>query len=338
VSVIDGDGRVRWYLDIDDATTGGLAAEIRGDLVVTGGGQGSAPAIRDLSGDVVFQVPPAEEIDPGYHHEAVYTSDGRLFALQGITDWAGDESFVGFRIEGWDVATGERVWSFDSQPLVDAGVLPPGSQLEPDPYHANAVAIVPDDPDGPSVWVSLRGIGTLMRIDEATQQVAGFFGPDRGITLYEVDGVTPAPPEAWFWGQHAPEFRGDQVLVYDNGGRRPGPGMYSRVVQYQRLGADATAVAWDWTEPGWYEPNFGSAVTMAGDDGHVLVATGHCNTCDPLGDTSWILELVPSTGEVAWRFDFASDDDSLYRAQPLGGCDAFANARFCPALAQEDSP
>ncbi|MEZ4238371.1 MAG: aryl-sulfate sulfotransferase [Myxococcota bacterium] len=328
--VVDGDGRVRWYLDLDDASTGGIAAHLVDGLLVTGGGRGSRPALRTLEGELRYQVPPPAEPDgEGYHHEAQLTPEGWLLSLQAVRNEGPQGGFAGFRIEAWDPATDALTWSFDSQPQVDAGVLPPGGPGDYDPFHANAVTVVDDDPDGPAVWVSLRGLGSLMRIDRATGAVTGFFGPDRGYALEHVDG-TAADEAEWFWGQHAPEIVGDTFTVYDNGGRRPGSRRYSRVARYRRLGDDRAVLLWDWTEPGWYETNFGSVAAVPDSDGHVLVGTGHCGDCDPDGDTSWVAELDPRSGEVVWRLDFTSDGHSLYRAQPLGGCEVFANRRTCP--------
>jgi hypothetical protein len=327
--IVDGQGRIRWYLPLLDATTGGLAGSLLpSGLVVAGGGQGAPPALYTLDGDVVAQVePPREPELGGYNHEAQVTPEGWLVSLQTVTDQGpAGGSWEGFRIEAVDPATGELRWSFDSQPWVTDGVLPPPAPDDVDPYHANAVVWAPEDPDGPSVWVSLRGLGELMRIDLVTREIAGFFGPNEGIKLYGADG-TEAPDQAWFWGQHGPEFRGDEILLYDNGGKRPGSQQVSRVVRLRRVDATTAQVLWDWTEPGWYEPNFGSVVTMA--DGHVLVGTGHCGDCDPVGDTAWIAEVDPGTDRAVWRLDFSRDDDSMYRAQPLSGCAVFANRRFC---------
>lgn len=333
--VVDGDGRVRWYVDVLDARTGGLAGTLLPDgRVITGGGQSSPPAIRDLSGDIQFQVPLAVEPDPGYHHEALLTDAGWLVSLQSVANTApGAPMFSGFRIEAWDPATGQLVWKFDTQPSVDAGILPPGQTGDLDPYHANAITWADDDPAGPSVWVSLRGLGKLIRIDQATAQIVDDFGPQLGIDLVDTNG-DPLPIQRWFWGQHAPEFDGDTVLVYDNGGRRPGGGtrgFYSRAAKYRRVDATTAELVWDWSELGWYETNFGSVVTMP--NGHVLIGTGHCGDCVPIGDVAWIVELDPVAGDPVWRFDFSGDRDSLYRAQPIDGCAPFANARFCPALA-----
>ena len=72
-------------------------------------------------------------------------------------------------------------------------------------------------------------------------------------------------------------------------------------------------------------------------NGNVLVGTGHCGNCDPGGDKGWIVELDPESLAVVWRMDFATDQDSLYRAQPIDGCAIFANARWCATTTGESA-
>lgn len=323
--LVDGDGRVRWYLGFPDARTGGVAGQWGDGWVVAGGGQGLSPGVWTRAGAPLFQVPEAVQADPGYHHEAFLTADGWLVTLQGVDNSGGGLSFIGFRVEATDPATGVVEWSFDSQPWVDAGVLPLPEGDDLDPYHANAVSWVDDDPEGPAVWVSLRGLQRLMRIDRITGEVTGFLGSGAGGKLLGRDGeVLPDP--AWFWGQHAPEFRGEDLWVYDNGASRPGTQQVSRVMWLRRLDPENTQLLWEWSEPGWYEPNFGSVNALP--DGHVLVGTGHCADCGDPGDVAWIAEIDPTTNAVVWRFDFTRDDDTLYRAAPVDGC-SLPNRRYC---------
>lgn len=330
--IADGLGRIRWYLDIPEATTGGLAGSWISDreVLVTGGGQGSAPAMRDLSGDVLYEVPDPILPEQGYHHEALLTSDGGLLSLQAVVNTKGSASFLGFRIEVRDPETGALTWEYDSQDDLDRDVLPPGSQADVDPYHANAITELADDPEGPAFWVSLRGTGTIARIDKASRLITRQVGPEIGMTLLDESG-DPRPETDWFWGMHAPEIvvAGDalQMLVYDNGGRRPGAGLYSRVARYLVQGETA-AMSWEWSEPRWYEPNFGSVETLP--DGHVLIGTGHCVDCGEPGDTAWIVEVDPETDGVVWRLDLGRGDESLYRATALSGCEIFANTSLCP--------
>jgi hypothetical protein len=329
--VVDGHGQIRWYLAFPDAETGGLAGTwLTPDTMITGGGQSSPPALRDLSGDAWFTVPPELEPDPGYHHEALVTSEGWLVSLQGVTNTLGGASFVGFRIEAYDPATGELAWEYDSQADVDAGVLPVPPPTDPDPYHANAISFVDDDPEGPGVWVALRGLGTVARIDKASRRITYQLGPGLTDQLVDPDGQ-PLSDDDWFWSLHDPEVQvrdgAIEILLYDNGGRRPGA-PYSRAARYRLSAPGTVELLWEWTEPRWYEPNFGSVQTLP--DGHVLIGTGHCVDCGTPGDTAWVAEVDPVTQSVVWRLDLTGDDDSLYRAEYIDGCAIFANRRACP--------
>jgi len=44
---------------------------------------------------------------------------------------------------------------------------------------------------------------------------------------------------------------------------------------------------------------------------------------------SSLIELDRETSEVQWRLDLVGESDGLYRAQRLGGCEVFENARWC---------
>ena len=136
----------------------------------------------------------------------------------------------------------------------------------------------------------------------------------------------------WFFGQHDPEFLGNELLVHDNGMDRPGED-YTRVVA---LTLDHTALTatltWQYTEEGWLEEGWGDADRLP--SGHVLVSMGHCHDCE-LGDPerrTRIREVNPTDNSVVWSLDFADPTDSVYRAERVDGCDLFANLEACPAL------
>jgi hypothetical protein len=330
--VADGQGRIRWWLDLPEAVQGGVAATWTGTSLVLGGG-GVPPSVRDLDGEVRFEVGPPAHPDPDddvYHHEAVLTPLG-LLSLQSVPDGDGRATWKGFRLEVTDPVDGEVRWSFDSRPARAAGELPPGGPDEPDPYHANAVTWRDDDPDGPSVWVSLKRLQQILRIDRTTGALS-YIGHQGDRTLVDPEG-RELPDTEWFWGQHAPEIVGRDLLVYDNGPYREPP-RYSRVVAYHLDDPGQATLRWSWTEPGWYEPNFGSVQTLPG--GTVLVATGHASHVAGTGgeaDHGWLAELDPAAGEVVWRLDFDAWYHTTYRAQFVDGCALFVNERYCPATA-----
>lgn len=334
--IADGAGRVRWWLDLPGALSGGTAATWLGDRMVVGGG-GTPPGLRDLSGAVEFTVGPPLFPDPEddvYNHEAALTPEGVL-SLQTVPDCDDTATWRGFRLEVTDVATGETRWAADSRDAVADGFLPAGTQEEDDPYHANAAAWRDDDPEGPSVWLSLRRLHQLVRIDRRTGAWR-FVGDAGGQRLFDPDGGE-LPPTEWWQGQHAPEYRGAEVLVFDNGAFRPGP-RHTRVARYT-LAGDRATLAWSWTEPGWYEPNYGSVQTLP--SGHVVVGSGHSWTVDGTGGASgrsFVAEVDPETDEVVWRLRFAEAPDTLYRAQLLDGCALFSDASLCPVRWPDPRP
>jgi hypothetical protein len=223
------------------------------------------------------------------------------------------------------------VWRFDSQTAVDAGTLPlpPGYDL--DPFHANAISWVNDDPEGPSVWVSLRGSNAIARIDQVSGEITTLLGPDQGYALRDESGATLNGKD-WFWGLHAPYVEQGLIFtVFDNGGSRPGGELYSRAATFLRDSDDQATLLWEWTEPYWYEPDFGSVQRTAADT--VVIGSGHCTDCPPQGDTAWILEVDMETDEVLWRYDFMTDEDTIYRAEAVDRC-AFPNLRYCAEAAR----
>ncbi len=327
--VADGLGNIRWYLDLPEAISGGIAVTWTGDELVVGGG-GIRPSLRDLAGEIRFEVAPPAFEDPEedvYNHEAALTPAGVL-SLQLVPDTDGVVTWEGFRVEVTDPADGAVVWRFDSRTAREAGGLPPGTEEDDDPYHANAAQWRDDDPDGPSVWVSLRALQQILRIDRATGATS-FVGHAGDRALFSTSGE-PLPATEWFYGQHAPYASGRDLLVYDNGSfRQP---RFSRVAAYHLESEQRATLEWSWTEGGWFEPNWGSAAPMG--DGHVLVATGHCAYCSGTGGErgrGWMLELDPAAGAPVWRLDFTESTDTLYRAQWVDGCSLFANQRFCEA-------
>lgn len=329
--IADPEGRIRWWLHLPEARAGGIEARWLGDAMVIGGG-GVTPSIRDLSGEARFSVGPPTHPDPEddvYHHEAALTPAG-LLSLERVPDSEGAVAWQGFLIRVTDPRDGAETWSFDSRDARRLGLLPPGTPDEDDPYHANAVTWRDDDPEGPSVWVSLKAMQQILRIDRTTGALSyvGHLGPHALVD----PGGAPLGEDEWFWGQHAPEIVGRSLLVYDNGNHRPAGERRSRVVAYSLDGPDRATRLWSWTEPRWFEPNFGSAQSLS--RGTVLVATGHSPDAPGTGgenDHGWFAEIDPAAGDVVWRLDFGSWSDTTYRARFVPGCELFANRRYCPA-------
>lgn len=332
VILIDSEGRVRWYVALLDAAVGGISARWLGDReVLIGGGDTIEPGLFNLSGEVIFQVADAISTE-GYHHEALTTAEGWIVSLQGTDAYGpGGETFAGFRIEATDPVTGAVMWMWDTQPAIDAGVLPVPDDGDTVPYHANALSWIDDDPDGPSVWVTMRDLNVVARIDRTSGLLTTWFGPGEGYDLNDLSG-SDLPDEKWFYGVHAPEIEQGLVFtVFDNGGSRPGGGdKYSRAATFSRDSDDTATLLWEWTEPGWYEPDFGSIRKTAANS--VVIGSGHCTDCPPNDDSAWILEVDIATGDALWRYDFTDKADTIYRAEAVDRC-AFPNLRYCAEAA-----
>ena len=325
--MVDPEGEVRWYRLLPEQVAGDVDSRYLGDgTVLYGGGYGARPRRIDLAGETVWRLD-APVTGRSHHHHAELLDDGTVLSLVTTTNQVSEEEdWTGFGLEVVDPDSGELVWSWDSQVAVDAGQLPPASGG--DPYHGNWAWWTTDE-EGPAVWISMRNLDTLARLDRETGRFSWTLGSGGDFLLLDLEGQA-ADPEDWFFLQHAPERTGDTLVVYDNGIGRPG-GSFSRVAMYE---LDVTArtlqLTWEWTEDHWTEPVWGDADLLA--DGHVLVARGHCWECSSADEEgrSALIELDPALEDPTWRLDFPGDRDGLYRAQRIGGCEVFSSTRWCP--------
>ncbi len=328
--IVDRAGRVRWYWEF-----GHVAGDIDAGLtpegnVLLGGGYGLAPTTVSLSGELIAM---ASEPSSGgqWHHHAEMTAAGTYFALSeadNVNPAAPKFEFMGFQIDERDPRTDAVVWTWNSQTAVDAGALPVPSTEGYDAFHANSVlGENPSDPGG--VWVSLRNLSAIVRIEKATGAVTWRMSNQGDDWALLDDAGQPAPTEQWFFGQHAPELVGDTLYVYDNGRNRPG-GANSRVVAYALdLAARTLRQSWEWSGGEWYEPIWGDVDLLP--NGNVLVTRGHCEDCDGTDGVSRWIELDPETGPV-WELQTPSLLHAAYRAQRLDGCTIFANSAYCPEM------
>jgi hypothetical protein len=317
------DGRPRWWWRAPDGV--GVWIEARYDLdrqdLVWGGGfapDGRVSSVDLWAGQTYAWDAPSWE-STIFHHDGKRVADGRLLTLEIRPNHQGALTWDGFGIRLHDQATGAVSWDFDSQELVDAGVLPGGGGYEDDPYHANW-ADWQDTPDGPAVYVSLCFSKQILAIDEATHAVRWQLGRGLGWTVQDAAG-NPLGEEALPQCQHGLAVAGDRLLVYDNGQDR----YQSAAEEWSIDGASRTAtLEWSWTEAGWTEPYLGDVDWLP--DGRVLVTEA-----TSFGPAS-IVDLDPATGEVGGRLRF-DQGGYTYRAERYQGCDLFTSVRACPALA-----
>jgi hypothetical protein len=336
--VVDRDGRVRWFQELSgDEAEGDIGIELawlpdRQELLACGG-SALDPRRELLSGEETWRAPPPRWTEGVYHHDCRLLDDGGVVALE--TDpvvWDGvDLKGAAIREYGPD---GDLRWEWTTQHGMDTGALWVGAfgpGIDMDPWHANALGWM-DDPQGPAAYLSNFDLGQVVRIDRDTGLVTWTLGPDGDFEVLDADG-RPAGADAWFDGQHGIDWWTDadglHALVYDNGLSKK----RSRVLEYAIDPEARTAtLVWAFVEPEWYTPLWGDADRLP--DGQVLVVKGHCQECSGVlgAGRSEIVLVDPEAGTTPWRIRFAAAGDAVYRAQRIGACELFANARFCEDL------
>jgi hypothetical protein len=335
--IIDPEGRVRWSYSVGNEFLIDLDASYIGDGVVhVGGGWGlfqeSEPhrgVIRqvDLSGNVLLERT-SPDFGLGFNHHSEVLDSGEILSLTTSRDTDGNRSWYGVAIEQWDPSTEDVTWSWSSQQLYDNGTF--GTQYDDSPWHANSVTLH-DDALGAAAWISLYYGQMIWRVDRNTGELTHRFGPGGDFALFDTQG-SPLGPSEFPYGQHDPDYTDDnRILLYDNGVDRPG-GSFTRVAEYEvDLTANTATLLWTWTEPGWYDPVIGDADYLP--NGNVLVTRGHVWCYAFNNGDSGLIELDPVNHRPLWRLDYHSGSNAIFRAERYGGCEMFANGKYCPAVA-----
>jgi hypothetical protein len=315
--LLDPEGRLRWFVDIPYQPPE-IDAQYLGDGEWLYGGNSAPPTRIDLDGDIRREASVASSL-LGWHHHVEQVPSGEVWALVHERNHDRAQSWDGFGIDRLDETMSELQWTWSSQRGVDEGWLAIPEAAD-DPYHANALVLEED-----AVWVNLRHQSRLVKLD-LTGALQWSMGINQDFTLLEADG-SPADFSRWFFGQHAPEWDGERLLMYDNGMKRPG-GSYSRALQLRVDEAARTLqIDWEFTEPGWFESAWGDVDRL--EDGDILILRGHCERCGSRGRTE-VIEVEPDTGEVVWRITFDDPHVTSYRAQRIDGCALFDNLEYCP--------
>ncbi len=325
VTVVDPEGEIRWYYPIADETGSVDASVYDGRLLIGGGYDTTAgPVLLEQDHTVVY-TQPFPSTGGEYHHDVEMTPSG---LIGGLITKQGD-GYLGFGVEVADPAQdGELVWTWDSDTAVAAGTLPLGSG---DAYHANALELIEDD-SGQLVgaYANLRNLDRFVYIDRASGEITWQLNQ----FSWELEGGG-----GWWHLAHDVHFDGplgapDRVLLYDNGVRKPGEQSHAREIELDHETSTAR-YSWTWTRDDWQEQAWGGTDWL-GDD-RVLVAIGHCNTCDDSDPDSRtaVLEVDQLSDEVIWSYAFDEESVGLYRAERVGGCGLFSSLRWCPELAQE---
>ncbi|MEZ4235981.1 MAG: hypothetical protein R3F59_07415 [Myxococcota bacterium] len=323
LTVLDPEGGNRWSFAVPRKLNLGTEARSDGpNRVLYGGGDDPAgpPTVVDLQHGEQWRLefPGSDEVV--FHHDAKRIADGRVLSLE-LNEDPGWEAFQ-LRLSNDDMTTS---WYWDVADHTDW--LDPGEDSD-DPHHANWADVV-DGPDGLTAYVSLCYAFKIVAIDVATSQPAWRFGYGGDFTLEDPDG-NPLPQDEFPQCQHGVSTDGTNLLVYDNGFDRG----YTRAVEYRLDTVRKVATkTWEWRDEGYWEKYHGGASWLTDDHDRVLVAEAN-NDC---GDTSdrptQIVELDRAAGTEIHRLVFDDVGKWIYNAHRVDGCDLFANAEYCPAVA-----
>ncbi|MEQ1502125.1 MAG: aryl-sulfate sulfotransferase [Myxococcota bacterium] len=335
VIVVDPEGRVRWHWELGEDCSSSLDAAPAGPgRIVVGGGETVNPRLVDLDGHVSW-ISPDPEVGDGFHHHVESLPDGDVLSLVTTFDQRDGvgPTWRGFRVEQRDPDTDAVTWDWNSQQGVDAGTLAPGAG-DDNPYHANAAAVVDDDPDGPAVWISAKAQNAILRIDRGTEVLRDAIGVGGAFSLYDADGA-PLTDLDWFYGQHAIEVDLPFVRMIDNGVGRPGHFPSTRALELEvDLEARTATIGWSWTEDGWFEPVWGDIDALAGgpEGPTVRITRGHFvpDGVAPIGSgPSSIVEVDRATGDVVWRLVFDAAH-AVYKSERVDPCWLTHHTTYCP--------
>lgn len=318
--MFDGNGDIRWYLDLSDL--GGIVFAVEplanGNLVT---GRGANVYELDRLGHQVRVYP-----IPGYgfHHEVIEKPDGNLIVAVNKNGSGTREDHV---IE-LDRGSGAVVREWDLREILDVDRF--DYQEDPvDWFHMNSIWL--DQSDG-GLIMSGRNQTAIVKMDEGGELVWilgahrgwGRAGPDGNgaetseflLTAIDADGVpyddevqlgnADAGPEfRWPWGQHAAMILpSGNFFLFDNGRRRrfmfDGP-FYSRGVEYV-VDAAAMTVQQVWQYGEGRGEEFYSAIVSDVDHlpitGNRLILPGFVRIGSP---GAYVTEVTYPDGDVVFE-------------------------------------
>lgn len=338
--LVDPDGRIRWYRELLGPGEGGtnigveLAWVPERRAILACGGDEIEPAFYALDG-MITAVAPATDFETSYHHDCQLLPDGNILGMRNSRVVQS-----GVEVAGTDLVMvrpdGTEAWRWSLQVAIDAGAVTEYSadqlDADSDPWHANAVAFLPDDGAGPAVWLSLKADDRLLRIAWPSGEVTRWVGAGGAERLEDAAGE-PRPPAYWFYSQHGPDYRleadGLHILLYDNGSGRPGANTSRALEIVDAGGVWREVLSFDDGGVPWYTPLWGDADWLA--DGRDLIMKPHCWDCVGVPDMRTEILVHDRTGaREDWRLLFTEATDTGYRAQWIDGCDIFGNLRYCP--------
>ncbi len=313
--LMDDDGEVRWYYPLPIEGWADMGAEYWGDGLFLWGGVGDseagdgAPRLVDVSHTEHYHADYPGAADSNYHHSSEQQYDGTVVTLvEAEASIDGDEVY-GFEVQRVDVQADELVWSWHVQQALDQGV---------EVGDANWAGVMPHDDGSETLVISVCEGAAVIGVDVASGDVAWSLAEWGSLDLTE--GEFPDI-------QHGLDIDGEHILLYDNGAVPT-----TRAVEYAIDAAAGTATqTWAWTEDGFNEAWGWGDVDYLGDD-HVVIAKGHVPDWEGEGPSE-VIEVDRTDDSVAWRLSFSEEEDAIYSADRIGGCDLFTETSRCPALA-----
>jgi outer membrane protein assembly factor BamB len=327
ITVLDAEGNNRWHHELPPGLRLDVAVRPDGpNRVLWGGGKSpaGAPTVTDVAeGDLWTLAFPGSE-EAHFHHDAKRIADGRVLSLE-ESDHPGWDAF---QLRLSDEA-GETTWFYDAADAVEDGWLREGGPDLTDPHHANWADVV-DAGDGPVAYVSLCFAFQIVAIDATNGDPVWRFGHGGDFTLEDAAGQ-PLSTDEFPKCQHGVDTDGSTLLIYDNGFDRG----FTRVVEFEldteRMVATKT---WDWRDDGFWEEYHGGAEWLTPDHQRVLVVEAH-NACgDDADRATQIVEVDRATDEAVHRLTLRDVGHWVYNAHRVDGCELFANAEACPAIAE----
>jgi hypothetical protein len=176
-----------------------------------------------------------------------------------------------------------------------------------DYLHANSIIRAPDG----NLWISMRHQDAILELDERSDSVVSWIG---GKFSGRSDWKIIGDPLVSFSHQHAPQLRGNELYIFDNGNRFDN--RTSRVVMYRcDFGKRTLTFLKDFPEPnGLHRPTQGSVRALDGN--HILVAWGGLLKRDAIKPQRGVSIFEIDTGREVFGFDLDAGLDS-YNANPI---------------------
>ena len=272
-----------WSYRDEALSLDGMARDLRlldsGDVMILAG---DGVRIVTSAGELVHEWREEGLLPEPFHHDALIMPSGNLLMLGrevrdvSVAALGGVQSLRGDTISEY-TPSGDKVWGWSAFEHLNTERFPGPLSQTPNQQsgflnwtHANALVY---DPEGDSIWVSLRHQNQVIRISRATGTLLETVGVGGDYSLDSGD---------WFYSQHSPEFEGGGgLLIYDNGNERPEPEggallpkteRYSRAVSYTLDGDTGVAhELWSYEVPE-FTGFLGGVERLS--NGNVLVCAG----------------------------------------------------------------